>query len=107
MQDEDKADVVSVFLNYKVPLGEEGYPCVIVAAAVVRRAFQDLSIRGEHGWQHLRRDAYEFLTDELWKPECLWRDILGEMFSKDVVLRAIHAVVKRMPDGRIVVINKR
>lgn len=85
-----------------VPLGEEGYPCVVVATAVLRRAFQDLTIKGEPGWPRLRREAYAFLTEELWEEDCLWRQILADLLPKHVVLRAVHAVVMRTPEGRII-----
>lgn len=78
---------------------------MILAAAILRRAFQDLCISGEPGWPVLRRDAYEFLVTEMWYPNCLWRDILEEMLVKDVIIAAVHKLVKRMPDGRIVVIK--
>ena len=53
-----------------------------LAAAVIRRAFQDLrGLSGPHS-ASIRRDAFEFLSFRLWQSNSLWYDLVGSSLMK-------------------------
>ena len=67
-------------------------PLVVLSMAVVKRALQDLTIAARHlgpEIQEIRLDAYEFLTETLWTPTCLWGEILGNSISRKRIMVAI------------------
>ena len=59
----------------------------IIATAVIKRAFQDLVLRGDIHARCIRRDAYDFLMHRLWEPDSIWREILGaSLVKKNIIL---------------------
>ena len=75
---------------------------MLLAAGVLRRAFQDLVVVGKKSQEH-RQDAYEFLTVRLWD-DCLWHSILDSILFRHAVLEMVHERVKQLKDGRIVIV---
>ena len=83
-------DFLSWLVQHEVSFGSEIEPQICLASAVVRRAFQDLSLRSNSRAKLTSADAYVFLTDGLWDEECVWYHILGPFLVKSQVLNAVH-----------------
>lgn len=81
--------------TYHGAVDEDTRIAMRLAVAVIRRAFQDLTIdayKNKVYCQALRQDAYEFLTVRFWESGCHWHDILGDILPKHAVLRAVKRV---------------
>lgn len=72
-------------------------PFTLLAAAIVKRAFQDLCVTGERRAARVRKEAYEFLTEGLWSSSCVWRELLPDSVTRQSVMEAIS---KRVVVGR-------
>ena len=77
---------------------------VALASAVLNRAFHDLVGRYEKHASDIRREAYHFLTAELWEEDCLWTRILGGRISRERVLSKVRAKCRVRANGYIEVI---
>ena len=67
----------------------ESNPYVAIGVAVVRRALQDLTIRGIRRAKSVREDALEFLTKRLWEPSNLWQEVLSGIINKRSILLSV------------------
>jgi hypothetical protein len=72
---------------------DEFHDVLALAAAVVRRAYQDLTTLREREADTIRRDAYDFLVNRLWEPDSIWYEILHSFLAKKDVLEVVHRYV--------------
>ena len=63
--------------------------CVLLAAAVVKRAFKDLIPTTHIASQWWQWDAYDFLTNRLWEVDNVWRQILEHTLVRHMILHEV------------------
>lgn len=76
-----------------------------LAVAVVSRAVHDLTATHEENTDAIRHEAYMFLTEYLWRPSCVWSQILDGSINKESVLRKVHERCRLTPDNKIEVLT--
>lgn len=79
---------------------------VAIAVAVIARAVQDLTSRAERHSDSIRLDAYLFLTERLWRDDCVWQEILEDRLPRDQMLREVHRRV-RFSNGRVDILKEK
>lgn len=89
-------------------LGEDGksirgegitYSERLLAAAVIRQAFSDLGGDKVTPGRD-RRSALRFLAFDLWREDCLWREVLGGVLVKRMVLNEVRDTFNRTLNTR-------
>lgn len=70
---------------------------IIVAAAVVRQAFRDLTCHPKNKGpseiltaETIRKDAADFLMHRLWEEDCLWGSLLEQILIKSHVVSEVR-----------------
>ena len=75
--------------QYSTPLTDHYPSSVVLAAAVIRRALQDLTITGIPHHMKVRQDAHDFLNKRLWAPDCLWQRLLSSVLNRRDILLSV------------------
>jgi len=79
------------------------FRCIQLATAILRRAFQDLTITVEPGYNihELRYDAYDFLMNRLWEPDNLWGELISTFLERKTLVDAVSRKCSLGKDGRV------